>query len=188
MGGLLAFQFPPIISIIGYKNSGKTTVSTRIIEHLTKKRLRTLSAKHVGEPDFSLDRPGTDSFRHLEAGASAIFLHSTASTSLLLAEPIDGLEKLLHLGLSAVPSSVIVLEGFRAWTHQNPQIAKIVCIRTTKEITQLTEKIKGPVLALCSLNPNIQGTKRIPDEFHSILTALDRWLSTNLSKQDVEKK
>lgn len=162
--------------MFGYKDSGKTTVTTHIITHLVKQGLRVLSAKHVGEPEFSLDSPGTDSFRHLEAGAEATFLHSKASTTLLLRQPIADLRQLLQYSISVVPAEVVVLEGFRVWTQKDPHIAKIICIRTIEEIAEFQTETVSPILGQCTLDPNITSVIHIPDEFPFLLEAVDKWL------------
>lgn len=177
-GGLLTVSLPPTISVFGYKDSGKTTVTTRIIEHLVGKGRHVLSAKHVGEPMFSLDSPGTDSHRHLMAGATATFLHSETATTLLLREPINQLKELLRYGVTAVPADVIVLEGFRFWTQKDPHIAKIICIRTMDELPEFQAETTSPILGQCTFNPNIDSVIRIPDEFSFLLEAIDKWLLT----------
>ncbi len=175
---MLPVSLPPIISIFGYKNSGKTTVATRIITHLNSLDRCVLSAKHVGEPAFSIDSPGTDSYRHLEAGATATFLHSENSTTLLLNEPVKNLWALLELGVKAVPVDVIVVEGFRTWTQQHQQIAKIICIRSIEEIAEFQAETASPILGQCTLNPEIKSVINIPDEFPFLLEAIDKWLLT----------
>lgn len=162
--------------MFGYKDSGKTTVTTHIIAHLVEQGRRVLSAKHVGEPGFSLDSPGTDSFRHLEAGAEATFLHSESSTTLLLRHPIANLRDLLQYSISAVPAEVIVLEGFRFWTQKDPHIAKIICIRTMNEVAEFQTETVSPILGQCTLDPNISSVIRIPDELPFLLEAVDKWL------------
>ncbi len=173
---MLTVSLPPTISIFGYKDSGKTTVTTRIIEHLVEKGRHVLSAKHVGEPTFSLDSPGTDSHRHLEAGAEATFLHSETSTALLLRTPITQLREFLSFGAKVVPADVIVLEGFRFWTQKDPHIAKVICIRTLDEIPEFQAETASPILGQCTLNQDIDSVIRIPDEFSFLLEAIDKWL------------
>ncbi|MFX1319127.1 MAG: molybdopterin-guanine dinucleotide biosynthesis protein B [Promethearchaeota archaeon] len=175
-GGLLTVSLPPTISVFGYKGSGKTIVITRIITHLVKQGRRVLSAKHIGEPEFSLDSPGTDSFRHLEAGAEATFLHSNASTALLLRQPIANLTQLLQYSISVVPAEVILLEGFRFWTQKDPNIAKIICVRTMEEVAEFQAETVSPILGQCTLDPDITSVIRIPDEFPFLLEAVDKWL------------
>ena len=164
--------------MFGFKDSGKTTVASAIIAHLTQQKKRVLSAKHVGDPDFSLDTPGTDSYRHLEAGAAATFLQSESSTTLLFHEPVTSPQKLVQLGICVVPADVIVLEGFRAWTQQHPKIAKVVCIRSLEEMAEFQINTAGPILAQCSMDATIEAVVQIPDELPFLLEAVDKWLQT----------
>lgn len=140
---------------------------------------RVLSAKHVGEPEFSLDSPGTDSYRHLEAGAKATFLHSETSTSLLLQHPITDLNQLLHYGRTAISADVVILEGFREWTQRSPDIAKVICVRNLEEIMEFQAETASPILGQCSLDPELSSVIRIPAEFPFLLEAIDKWLLTN---------
>ncbi len=173
-----AVSLPPTISVFGYKDSGKTTVTTKLIKHLTSNQYRILSAKHVAIADFSLDSPGTDSYRHIKAGATATFLHSEAATTLLLANPITRLQDLLYYGMHTIDADVIILEGFRFWTQKHPQIAKIICVRTLKEVAEFQVNTVSPILGMCSLDPRIQTVINIPEEFPFLLKAIDKWLQT----------
>ncbi|MEE8576159.1 MAG: molybdopterin-guanine dinucleotide biosynthesis protein B [candidate division Zixibacteria bacterium] len=56
------------LSIIGGRNSGKTTLTVSLISNLTKLGYHVISVKHCGgEPH--LDQQGKDTFRHRAAGA-----------------------------------------------------------------------------------------------------------------------
>jgi molybdopterin-guanine dinucleotide biosynthesis protein B len=57
------------------KNSGKTTLLTRIIPLLKALGLKVAVIKHDGH-DFTPDVPGTDSFRLRAAGAEAVAVYS----------------------------------------------------------------------------------------------------------------
>jgi len=164
------------VSIFGYKDSGKTTVTTAIISHLTQQNLHVLSAKHVGDPGFSLDTPGTDSYRHLEAGATATFLQSDVATVLLFQKPIINPEDLLRMGTAMVAADVIVLEGFRFWAQKHPDIAKIICIRSLDELAEFQANTTGPILGQCSWDKTIEVAVKIPDELPFLLEAVDNWL------------
>ncbi len=65
---------PIIYAISGYKNSGKTTLMTRLVAELVRRGYRVATIKHDGH-DFEPDVPGTDSWRHRQAGAygTAVF-------------------------------------------------------------------------------------------------------------------
>jgi molybdopterin-guanine dinucleotide biosynthesis protein B len=170
-------EFPPTLCILGFSESGKTTVATHITQHLAAQNLRVLAAKHVGEATFTLDHPGTDSYRLSQAGAVAVLLHSEATTSLLLSHPTQKLSELLSVGVAATSPDVVILEGFRSWTQHQSQIAKIVCVRSGAETKELTTDLKGQVLAICSLKPGIPKTLHIPEQLPTLSQRIDRWLA-----------
>jgi len=58
---------PPILSITGKKNSGKTTLVVRLAAALTACGVRVMTIKH-GSHTFSMDPEGTDTFRHYHEG------------------------------------------------------------------------------------------------------------------------
>lgn len=66
---------PPVVAVGGVKNSGKTTLLTRVIPLLKHAGLRVGVVKHDGH-DFVPDVPGTDSFRLREAGAERVAVYS----------------------------------------------------------------------------------------------------------------
>ena len=101
----------PALSIIGRKNSGKTTLLEKLIRYLTDQGLRVASIKHHGHPDFDIDIPGRDSFRHRMAGAqSSIVLSDVRFAQITeLSTPLsceDALVKLSNFDIALV-------EGFR---------------------------------------------------------------------------
>jgi len=59
------------VHIVGRKNSGKTTLIVELIEWLSRQGYRVGTVKHTHH-NHELDTPGKDSFRHREAGASAV--------------------------------------------------------------------------------------------------------------------
>ncbi|MFD2046485.1 molybdopterin-guanine dinucleotide biosynthesis protein B [Ornithinibacillus salinisoli] len=58
-----------VLQIVGYKKSGKTTLSTRIIDFMTEKDIRVGSLKHHGHGGLPLGLENTDSEKQLQAGA-----------------------------------------------------------------------------------------------------------------------
>ena len=74
MCGDVVKKEPFVAVICGVKNSGKTTLITRLVRLLSEKGIRTAVIKHDGH-DFECDIPGTDSYRIREAGAygTAVF-------------------------------------------------------------------------------------------------------------------
>ena len=64
-----------IFGIVGWKNSGKTTLVERLIGALLKKGVTVSTIKH-SHHKFQIDKKGKDSFRHREAGARETILAS----------------------------------------------------------------------------------------------------------------
>ena len=50
---------PPTFGITGWKNSGKTTLTARLIAELTGRGYRVCAIKHAHE-SFDIDQPGRD--------------------------------------------------------------------------------------------------------------------------------
>jgi len=63
----------PILSLVGYSNSGKTTLMEKLVSGFVAKGLRIATIKHSHhQPE--MDTPGKDSWRHKQAGASTSLL------------------------------------------------------------------------------------------------------------------
>ena len=65
----------PIVSVIGWHNSGKTTVATGLVRIWRQRGLRVAAIKHSRE-DVMLDRAGTDTALLAEAGADVVVISS----------------------------------------------------------------------------------------------------------------
>jgi molybdopterin-guanine dinucleotide biosynthesis protein B len=66
---------PPIVSIVGNSGSGKTTFIEKLIPELVRRGLRVGTIKHDVH-GFEMDKPGKDSWRHKQAGASTTLISS----------------------------------------------------------------------------------------------------------------
>ncbi|MBA7647574.1 hypothetical protein ES703_55347 [subsurface metagenome] len=66
---------PPIVSVVGKSKSGKTTLIEKLIKELKSRGYQVATIKHIPQ-GVSLDEPGRDSWRHLQAGSEAISLSS----------------------------------------------------------------------------------------------------------------
>lgn len=56
-----------LVSIIGHKNAGKTTLVAALAHEFKRQKRRVGTIKHASHP-VDVDRPGTDSWRHLHEG------------------------------------------------------------------------------------------------------------------------
>ena len=60
-----------VIVICGIKNSGKTTLTGKLVKELSGRGLRVAVIKHDGH-DFTCDVPGTDTYHFTESGACGV--------------------------------------------------------------------------------------------------------------------
>ncbi|MCK8816085.1 molybdopterin-guanine dinucleotide biosynthesis protein B [Natroniella sulfidigena] len=72
----------PVVSIIGWSNSGKTTFVTYLIPELKKRGYKIATIKHDAHK-FEIDKPGKDSWRHRKAGAEQVVLTSHEKLALI---------------------------------------------------------------------------------------------------------
>ena len=66
----------PAVAIVGWKKSGKTTLTVRLVEELTRRGHRVATVKHAHHA-FQIDDAETDSARHRRAGAQQVAVVSS---------------------------------------------------------------------------------------------------------------
>lgn len=107
----------PIISFVGYSNSGKTTFLVKVIKELKKRGYRIGVIKHDGH-DFEIDHVGTDTWKHRQAGADVVCIasaHQIAVMQTVVTPP--SLDDMIPLVNNV---DFILTEGFKH--EQKPQI------------------------------------------------------------------
>ena len=101
-----------IFGIAGYSGAGKTTLLEKILPLLTARGWRVSVLKHAHH-GFDIDRPGKDSYRHRQAGASEVLLAS-GSRWVLMHEVRDEAEpKLADLLDHFSPCDLVLVEGYK---------------------------------------------------------------------------
>jgi molybdopterin-guanine dinucleotide biosynthesis adapter protein len=100
------------IGIIGYSNSGKTTLIERLIPDFRTRGL-TVSAIKNAHHGFDMDRPGKDSYRYREAGAGQVLIATTHRWAMLTETPRQPATLDELLGLLA-PCDLVIIEGFKS--------------------------------------------------------------------------
>ena len=139
---------PFVLSVLGLKDSGKTTLACGLIAGLGALGVPVAGLKKTHVPTLTLDAHGTDSAALWEAGARFVAVRSRFQTMTLERHP--GEDPSVEL-LDLIPSSValVVAEGFLPPGPESPRA--IVCLRRFEELeeTLAVRGIRaGEVLAL----------------------------------------
>lgn len=100
---------PPVVSIVGLSKSGKTTFIEKLLPELRGRGYRVATIKHVSG-DAQFDKPGKDSWRHLEAGSQAAVISAWDKAVLIKPLPpgLAGLVRML-----GDDYDIILTEGFK---------------------------------------------------------------------------
>ena len=102
---------PPALTVVGYSDSGKTTVVSSLIRALTSEGYRIASVKHSPHGHES-DRPGSDTNRQREAGAALVVASSPGKLTAI--ERVDGDTPLESIVASIGEGiDMVVAEGFK---------------------------------------------------------------------------
>lgn len=101
-----------VFGIAGYSGSGKTTLLEKLIPQITARGLRVSVIKHAHH-GFDIDRPGKDSYRHREAGASEVLLSCNARWALMHERRDEGEVSLNELLSRLAPCDLVLIEGFK---------------------------------------------------------------------------
>lgn len=100
---------PYVLAVSGVKNSGKTTLITRIVPVLSSYGLKVATIKHDGH-DFEADVPGTDTWQHMAAGAYGTAIFSSQKYMVVKQQKNTLPEQLIECFPEA---DIILLEGFK---------------------------------------------------------------------------
>ncbi|RHW43198.1 molybdopterin-guanine dinucleotide biosynthesis protein B [Neobacillus notoginsengisoli] len=123
----MAVVRPFIFQIVGFQNSGKTTLSESLITIFKEAGLKVSSIKHHGHGGKPEVHEQKDSARHLSAGAEAVLVEGGGRLLIHSEKEEWTLEEQLAM-LSAFYPDVILIEG-----HKNAAYPKIVLLRNEQD-------------------------------------------------------
>ena len=103
-------KIPPIVSVVGYSGSGKTTFMEKLIPALSNYGLKVATIKHDVH-GFEMDRPGKDSWRLKKAGAVVSAISSASKIGLVMDADHDHDQK--ELARLFPPVNIVLTEGFK---------------------------------------------------------------------------
>ena len=150
---------PKTVSVIGFKNSGKTMVVETLVKELSSRGHRVGTLKHTAD-DIDLDTPGKDTSRHRDAGSVATGILQENTTALFIDEKLSIHQAAEKLGVI----DYLVIEGFKTVdTH-----ARIIVPREDRDVEKLSNgleiaKVKIPESRYTGEAPTLDDASKIAD-------------------------
>ena len=117
-----------IIGVVGWKDTGKTTLIEKLINEFNSRNLTVSTIKH-SHHNFSVDREGTDSFRHFNAGAKETILGSEKKWIKFSRQISDSKPNLAFLIEQIIPVDIVVVEGFKSSDHKKIEVVDLMSER-----------------------------------------------------------
>lgn len=121
-----------ILQIVGYQNSGKTTLVEKFVRILTNEGMKVATIKHHGHGGFP-EVPQKDSERHRQAGAVVSSVEGAGLLSLTSLRDKWSLEEIIHL-YEFFEIDIILIEGYKAETYP-----KVVLLRSMEDAALLNK-------------------------------------------------
>ena len=105
-----------IIGLVGWKNTGKTTLIEKLINEFNKRNFSVSTIKH-SHHNFSVDKQGTDSYRHFNAGTKETILASEQKWIKFSRQKSNSKTNLPYLIEQIIPVDIVIVEGFKDSDH-----------------------------------------------------------------------
>lgn len=129
------------LSVIGTSNSGKTTTVEAILKELKSRGYSTGSVKEIHFKEFRIDTPGSDTDRHLKAGAAVVTARGLRETDILFNHSLP-IEDIIRF----YTQDYLILEGVR-----DAQVPKII---TAHNVQEVEERLDDSVFAIAGVISN----------------------------------
>lgn len=113
-----------VYGIVGWKNSGKTTLVERLVTEITGRGFSVSTVKHAHHT-FDVDHEGKDSFRHRSAGAKEVLLASRNRWALMHEARGDAEPSLTELLKKLTPVDLVLIEGYKRDDHAKVEAHRV---------------------------------------------------------------
>jgi molybdopterin-guanine dinucleotide biosynthesis protein MobB len=102
-----------IVSIIGRKNAGKTTLTVALASELVRRGHRVMTIKHGHHP-ADADRKGTDTWRHFHEGRAERVLIASPDLRVLFERSPDDYDPIALAQQYMHGADIVLTEGYKA--------------------------------------------------------------------------
>lgn len=131
-----------VLSVIGYSNTGKTTLIENLIKELKNRGYTIGTVKEIGCDDFTIDKQGTNTYRHKVAGSQQISARSLRETDIMYQKKLDLDELLMYYN-----HDYVILEGITD--------CKIPNIVTGITLDDIEKKINNNTILISGVFANV---------------------------------
>ena len=131
-----------VFGIVGWKNSGKTTLTEKVVASMVSKGYSVSSLKHAHH-NFVVDQEGKDSDRHKKAGASQVIVTSKNQWALISSQRYSEKEVLSKMLKKLDPVDFVIIEGFKTYWH--PKIETYLSGNSHEPLIATSKNIIGLV-------------------------------------------
>ncbi len=147
----------PVITFVGYHNSGKTTFATKVVEILSRKGYRVAVLKSTKHKGLIKDREGSDTYKYKRAGAEAVGLVEPERAILFI--DLEDRDPLYLSFLLFSNYDVVICEGFK-----RSKVPKIEVVRKEFKDKALYRELEGVIGVVSDFPVEGKGLKRFSIE------------------------
>jgi len=166
---------PPILSLVGYSNAGKTTLMEKLVAGLVAKGLRIATIKHSHhQPE--MDTPGKDSWRHKQAGAATSLL--VGPEKIMMVSDVDeALNPQLLASRLFTDYDLVLVEGYASMAGPKIEVVR-------EERSQSLRSHEHERIAVATDIADFNTTTPVLDLNHTdaIIDFILQWLKTTNAK------
>ncbi|WP_313895147.1 molybdopterin-guanine dinucleotide biosynthesis protein B [Bacillus cereus group sp. BfR-BA-01383] len=131
---------PSILQIVGYQNSGKTTLVEKVVHALAESEMKVATIKHHGHGGFP-EVAQKDSERHRKAGAVVSSVEGAGLLSLSSLREEWSLQEIIRL-YEFFEVDTILIEGYKKENYP-----KVVLLRSAED-AELLHKVENVVAVI----------------------------------------
>jgi len=115
-----------VLAVSGVSSSGKTTVIEMIIKELKERGYRVGTIKDIHFEDFAIDQKGSNTWRHLQAGAEQVIARGFHETDILIPKRMEYEELVRYFD-----QDFLVIEGM-----PEAPVPRILCAHSEEELAE----------------------------------------------------
>lgn len=130
---------PPIVTFIGWHDSGKTTLASQVVRHLKQLAYQVAVIKSTKETGIVFDTPGSDTHTHRSAGADAVMLVAPDQMVIMTENRDESLSSIASRYFPEV--DIVIAEGFK----NDLNVSKIEVFRNSETGELLRNSVRGVV-------------------------------------------